>query len=43
MNLREYSRPDIREVLVDHYRIVYLVGEMDVTILTVFESHRQLR
>jgi plasmid stabilization system protein ParE len=39
----EVSRPDIREVLVRNYRIVYLVGKNEITILTVYEGHRLLR
>lgn len=39
----EVDRPDIREVILDNYRIVYLVGATRITILTVFESHRMLR
>ncbi len=39
----EFGRPDVREVLLRGYRIVYLVGKRDITILTVFEGHRLLR
>ncbi len=38
----EVDRPNIREVVVDSYRIVYLVGANHIAILTVFESHRLL-
>lgn len=38
----EIGRTDVREVLLAGYRIVYLVGEDAVIVLTVFESHRLL-
>jgi plasmid stabilization system protein ParE len=38
----EIGRRDVREVIVNGYRIVYLVRAEDVVILTVFESHRLL-
>lgn len=38
----EIDRPDIREVILDNYRMVYLVGTARIVILTVFESHRLL-
>lgn len=40
--VREVDRPDVREVILENYRIVYLVGETRIAILTVFESHRLL-
>ena len=36
----ESDRTDIREVILDHFRIVYLLGNARITVLTVFESHR---
>ncbi|NTV66601.1 MAG: type II toxin-antitoxin system RelE/ParE family toxin [Chlorobaculum sp.] len=39
----EFSRADIREILVGNYRIVYRVNPTQVVILTVFEWHRVLR
>lgn len=36
----EKQRPDIRETLLRHYRIVYLVRADRIDILTVFEGHR---
>ena len=39
----ELSRPDIREILVGNYRIVYRTNPTQVVILTVFEGHRVLR
>ena len=39
----EVDRPDIREVVFENYRIVYLMGATRIAILTVFESHRLLK
>lgn len=39
----EFQRDDIREIVERGYRIVYLVLEDEVHVLTVFESHRLLR
>lgn len=36
----EIDQSDIREVILENYRIVYRLGETTITILTVFESHR---
>ena len=38
----EIDRSDIREVILENYRIVYQLEETGITILTVFESHRLL-
>lgn len=38
----EIDRSDIREVILENYRIVYQLGETSITVLTVFESHRLL-
>jgi len=38
----EYSRPELREVLIRSYRIVYFVGGDAIEIVTVFEGHRRL-
>jgi toxin ParE1/3/4 len=38
--LPEKGRDDIREALLRHYRIVYLVRESHIDILTVFEGHK---
>ena len=38
----EIDRSDIREVILDNYRIVYQLGETSIIILAVFESHRSL-
>lgn len=39
----ELSRPEIREILVGNYRIVYRRTPAHIEILTVFEGHRSLR
>ena len=39
----ELGQADIREVFVDHYRIVYRVETDGITILTVFEGHQLLK
>ncbi len=38
----EVDRSDVREVILENYRIVYFVGATRIAILTVFESHRLL-
>jgi len=39
----ELSRPEIREILVGNYRMVYKATPAQIVILTVFEGHRSLR
>jgi len=39
----EIGDPEVREVLVEHYRIVYRIRGKAIEILTVFEGHRLLR
>lgn len=39
----ELGREDIRELIERGYRIVYRIVGREIHILTVFESHRQLR
>jgi addiction module RelE/StbE family toxin len=38
----EFDRDDIREVIVDHYRIVYRIEGKEIVVLTVFEGHKLL-
>lgn len=38
----EVDREDIREIIVDHYRIVYQSRSNQIIVLTVFEGHRML-
>ncbi len=37
----EAGRPEVREVFEKNYRLVYLVQDDTVVILTVFEGHRR--
>ncbi|NEP00742.1 MAG: type II toxin-antitoxin system RelE/ParE family toxin [Symploca sp. SIO2E9] len=39
----EFNQDDLREIIFGSYRIVYLVSEEDVNILTVFHSSRLLK
>jgi toxin ParE1/3/4 len=39
----EIANPDIRELIVKKYRIVYRINKNNLEILTVFEGHRLLR
>jgi toxin ParE1/3/4 len=39
----EISNPEIRELIVRNYRVVYRVKGNNVEILTVFEAHRLLK
>lgn len=39
----ESNRDDLREIIFGSYRIVYLVNEDEVSILTVFHSSRLLK
>ncbi len=38
----EFGREDIREVFLRSYRLVYLIGDDAIEVLTVFEGHRLL-
>lgn len=38
----EIDRSDIREVILENYRIVYQLSETTIVVLTVFESHRSI-
>jgi toxin ParE1/3/4 len=39
----EIGQEDIREILYGSYRVVYVVGEAEVNILTVFHASRPFR
>lgn len=39
----EILNPEIREIIVKKYRIVYRIKKGKIEILTVFEGHRRLR
>jgi plasmid stabilization system protein ParE len=36
----ELDRPDVREVFLGSYRIIYRVGDREVVLWTIFEGHR---
>ena len=38
----EVDRDDVRDVILDNYRVVYVVGNHQIMVVTVFESHRLL-
>jgi toxin ParE1/3/4 len=39
----EISNPEIRELIIKKYRLVYYINEQEIEILTVFEGHKLLR
>lgn len=39
----EFNQPDIREVFLSNYRIVYHLVDDGILVLTVFEGHRLLK
>src|SRR5262245_4373405 len=39
----EFEDPDIREVFLKSYRLVYRVEALRILVLTIFEGHRKLR
>jgi len=41
--VQEILNPDIRELIVKKYRIVYRIKKAKIEILTVFEGHRLLK
>lgn len=41
--VQEISNPEIRELIIKKYRVVYRVVENEIAILTVFEGHKLLR
>jgi toxin ParE1/3/4 len=38
----EFNKQNIRELLIENYRLVYRINKTSIEILTVFEGHRQL-
>ena len=38
----EVGRDDVREIILDGYRIVYQIHEKTIIVLTVFEGHMRL-
>lgn len=39
----EFNQENLRELLIENYRLVYRVKSASVEIITVFEGHRQLK
>lgn len=39
----EFNHENLREILIENYRLVYRIKKMVIEIVTVFEGHRQLR
>ena len=39
----EFDQENIRELLIENYRLVYRFNPTSIEILTVFEGHRQLK
>ncbi len=39
----EFNQENLRELLIDNYRLVYRIKKSVIEIVTVFESHRQLK
>jgi plasmid stabilization system protein ParE len=39
----EFGRTDVREFIYRAYRIVYLVRDSEIVVLSVFEGHRSMR
>lgn len=39
----EFNQDNLRELLIEHYRLVYRIKSVSVEIITVFEGHRQLK
>ena len=39
----EFANPQIRELIIKGYRLIYKISENKIDILTVFEGHRLIR
>ena len=39
----EFNQENLRELLIENYRLVYRIKSTTVEIITVFEGHRQLK
>lgn len=39
----EFGQENLRELLIENYRLVYRIKRTSVEVITVFEGHRQLR
>lgn len=40
--VQEWDRPDLREIVVSNYRVIYRIHDEDVEIITVIHAARQL-
>jgi addiction module RelE/StbE family toxin len=38
----EFKQENLRELLIDNYRLVYRIKKTSIEVITVFEGHRQL-
>ncbi len=38
----EFQQENLRELLIDNYRLVYRIKKASIEIITVFEAHRRL-
>ena len=39
----EFNQDNLRELLIENYRLVYRIKSSSVEVITVFEGHRQLK
>ena len=39
----EFNQENLRELLIENYRLVYRVKSASIEILTIFEGHRQIQ
>lgn len=39
----EFNQENLRELLIENYRLVYRIKSLTLEIITVFEGHRQLK
>ncbi|MES2769461.1 MAG: type II toxin-antitoxin system RelE/ParE family toxin [Bdellovibrionota bacterium] len=39
----EFNKENIKELIIENYRLVYRIKKTSIEILTVFESHRKLK
>ena len=38
----EFNQENLRELLIDNYRLVYRIKMTSIEVITVFEGHREL-
>ena len=39
----EFNQENLRELLIDNYRLVYRIKKSSIEVITVFEGHRKIR